>query len=45
MNSNIYIEEVLKSLGIPFYERCVAKRGLMIWMDDGARLSYFKEGT
>ena len=36
MNSEIYIEEVLKPLGVPFYERCVAKRGLMIWMDDGA---------
>ena len=36
MNSEIYIEEVLKPLGVPFYERCVAKKGLMIWMDDGA---------
>ena len=32
----IYVEEVIKPLGVPFYERCVAKRGLMIWIDDGA---------
>ena len=36
MNSEIYIEEVLKPLGVPFYERCVAKSGLIIWIDDGA---------
>lgn len=36
MNSDIYIGEVLRLLGLPFYEECVAKRGLMIWMDDGA---------
>lgn len=36
MNSEIYINQVLKQLGLPFFERCVEERGPMIWMNDGA---------
>ena len=37
MNSEIYINQVLKELGLPFFKRCVEERGDMIWMDDGAQ--------
>ena len=36
MNSEIYINQVLKELELPFFKRCVEERGDMIWMDDGA---------
>ncbi len=36
MNSEIYINQVLRELGLPFYERCMRERGDVIWMDDGA---------
>ena len=36
MNSDIYVNQVLKELGLPFYERCIEKREHMIWMDDSA---------
>ena len=36
MNSEIYINQVLKELGLPFFKRCVEERGDMIWMDDEA---------
>ena len=36
INSEIYINQVLKELRLPFFKRCVEKRGDMIWMDDGA---------
>ena len=36
MNSDIYIDEVLRPLGLSFYEACLTRRGLTIWMDDGA---------
>lgn len=35
INSEINIEMMLRPLRILFYEECVRKRGLMIWMDDG----------
>ena len=35
MNSETYINQVLKELGLPFFERCMRERGDMIWMDDG----------
>ena len=37
MNSDIYIEEILQPLGLPFFQQCVVESGLTIWMDDGAR--------
>lgn len=36
MNSDIYINQVLKELGLPFFERCIREKGDMIWMDNGA---------
>lgn len=36
MNSEIYVNQVLKELGLPFYNHCTQERGPMIWMDDGA---------
>ena len=36
MNSDIYINQVLEQLGLPFYKQCVPEKGPMIWMDDGA---------
>lgn len=35
MNSEIYINQVLKKVGLPFLKRCIEVRGDMIWMDDG----------
>lgn len=36
MNSDIYINEILEPIGLPFFKRCLAKNKNMIWMDDGA---------
>ncbi len=36
MNSDIYINQVLKELGLPFYKQRIREKGPMIWMDDGA---------
>ena len=36
MNSDIYINQVLEELGLPFYKQCIQEKGPMIWMDDGA---------
>ena len=36
MNSDIYINQVLEGLGLPFYHQCNQEKGTMIWMDDGA---------
>ena len=36
MNSDIYIDQVLEKLGLPFYQQCVRENGPLIWMDDGA---------
>lgn len=36
MISQIYVDQVLKPLGLPFYEQLIDERGFMIWMDDGA---------
>ena len=45
MNSDIYINEVLEKLGLPFYKQCIRKRGPMIWMDDGAAYHTSKTTT
>ena len=37
MNSEIYINQVLKELRLPFFKCCVEKRGDIIWMDDGTQ--------
>ena len=34
MNSDIYINQVLEGLGLPFYYQCNQEKGTMIWMDD-----------
>ena len=36
MNSDIYINEILEPLGLPFFKQCFASNKTMIWMDDGA---------
>lgn len=36
MNSEIYINEVLEPIGLPFFKKCYAEDSGMIWMDDGA---------
>ena len=36
MNSDIYVNQVLKKLGLPFYERCIEEKSHMIWINDGA---------
>ena len=45
MNSDIYVNQVLKELGLPFYERCIRERGYMLWMDDGAGYHTSKSTT
>ena len=35
INSDVYINQVLKQLGLRFYNKCVWAKDLMIWMDDG----------
>lgn len=42
MNSDIYINQVLKEWGLPFYKKCARDRGYMIWMVDGAGYHTFK---
>lgn len=37
INFEIYINQVLKKLGLPFFKRCVEEKRDMIWMDDGAQ--------
>ena len=34
MNSDIYINQVLKRLVLPFYNQCIKKKGYMIWIDN-----------
>lgn len=36
MTSEIYVNQVLEPLGLPFFEEMIEERGYMIWMDDGA---------
>ena len=36
MNSDIYINQALEELGLPFYKKCIRENRSMIWMDDGA---------
>ena len=45
MNSDIYINQVLEGLGLPFYNQCIEEKGSMIWMDDGARYHTSKMTT
>ena len=45
MNSDIYINQVLKGLGLPFYNQCIEKKGSMIWIDNGARYHTSKMTT
>lgn len=35
MNPEIYINQILKKIGLPFLKRCIEVRGDMIWMDNG----------
>ena len=35
MNSDIYINQVLKELGLPFYNQCIEKKVSIIWMNNG----------
>lgn len=35
MTSEIYVDQVLRPLAIPFYEECLREIGEMIYMDDG----------
>lgn len=37
MTSEIYVKQVLKPLGLPFFKAMAEERGDMIWMDDGAK--------
>ena len=36
MNSDVYVNQVLKYLGLPFHERCIQEKGYIIWIDNGA---------
>ncbi len=45
MNSKIYINQVLKKLGLPFLKHCVEEREDIIWMDDRARYHTSKMTT
>ena len=36
MNSDIYINQVLEELGLPFYNQGIEEKGSMIWIDDSA---------
>ena len=36
MTSEIYLNQVLKPLGLPFFDAMIEERGSMIWMDNGA---------
>ena len=45
MNSDIYNNQVLEQLGLPFYKQCVREKGPMIWMDDGAGYHTSKAAT
>lgn len=36
MTSQIYVDQVLKQLGLPFYNELKEERGFVIWMHDGA---------
>ena len=36
MNSDIYINEILESIGLLFFKRCLTSNKAMIWMNDGA---------
>jgi hypothetical protein len=42
MNSEIYVNQMLKELGLPFYAKCVNERGYMIYMNDEAGYHTFK---
>lgn len=42
MNSNIYIDEVLELMGVPFYEKCNEIRKDVLWMNDGTAYYTFK---
>lgn len=35
INSEIYVNPVLRQLDLPFYNRCIQERGPIIWIDDG----------
>ena len=37
MISKIYIDQVLQTLAVPFYEECLRKIREMIYIDDSAR--------
>lgn len=36
MTSEIYVDQVLQPIAVPFYEECLREIGEMIYMDDGA---------
>ncbi len=36
MNSNIYINQVLEELDLPFYKQSIRENGPMIWINDSA---------
>lgn len=36
MNSDIYINQVLEELGLPFYKKCFPEKRSMIWIDNSA---------
>lgn len=36
MTSQIYVNQVLKQLGLLFYNELIEGRGIMVWMHDGA---------
>ena len=36
MTAKIYVDQVLRPPGLPFYKQCTEKWGDMIYMDDGA---------
>lgn len=43
--SEIYVNQVLKPLGLPFFEETIEKREFMIWIDDGAAYHTSKFAT
>ena len=45
MNSDVYINQVLKDLGLLFFEKCIQKKEHMIWMDNGAGYHISKTTT
>lgn len=45
MNSDIYVNQAFKKLELLFYEKCIEKKGSMLWIDNGASYHTSKNTT